>query len=145
MNTKLRKKDKNDFKKDFFKLNNTVFENNLENVRNHRDIKLVKKYKKRKKKEIRSCQSLTTIQQNAFWKNWWQLKWKNKNRNKYAIYLGLSILEISKIAMYDYWYEYRNPIYKNMAKLCYMHKDSFIIHVKTADIYADLAGEKTSS
>lgn len=66
MNTKLRKKDKNDFKKDFFKLNNTVFENNLENVRNHRDIKLVKKYKKRKKKEIRSCQSLTTIQQNAF-------------------------------------------------------------------------------
>lgn len=47
--------------------------------------------------------------------------------------------------MYDYWYEHRNPIYKNMAKLCYMDKDSFIIHVKTADIYADLAGEKTSS
>ena len=51
MNTKLRKKDKNDFEKDFFKLNNSVFENNLENVRNHRDIKLIKKYKKRKKKK----------------------------------------------------------------------------------------------
>ena len=108
-------------------------------------LSLSRNTKKEKKKEISSCQSLTTIQQNAFWKNWWQLKWKNKNRNKYAIYLGLSILEISKIAMYDYWYEYRNPIYKNMAKLCYMHKGSFTIHVKTADIYADLAGEKTSS
>ena len=51
MNTKLIKKDKNDFEKDFFTLNNTVFENNLENVRNHRDINLIKKYKKRRRKK----------------------------------------------------------------------------------------------
>ena len=55
------------------------------------------------------------------------------------VYLWLSILEISKIAMYEFWCDYVKPKYQDNAKLCYMDTDSFIIYIKTEDICADIA------
>ena len=55
------------------------------------------------------------------------------------VYLGLSILEISKTAMYEFWYKYVKPKYNEKAKSCYMNIDSFIVLVKTEDIYEDIA------
>ena len=55
------------------------------------------------------------------------------------VYLGLSILEISKTLMYEFWYDYFKPKYQDNVKLCYMDKDSFIIYIKTEDIYKDIA------
>ena len=51
------------------------------------------------------------------------------------VYLSLSILEISETLMYQFWYDYIKPKYKNNAKLCYMDTDSFIIHINTEDLY----------
>ena len=51
---------------------------------------------------------------------------------------GLSILDLSKIAMYKFQYDYINPKYGENAKLCYVGTDSFIAHVKTDDIYKDI-------
>ena len=47
------------------------------------------------------------------------------------IYLGSSILEISKILMYEFWYDYMKPKYNDNVKLCYMDTDSFIVNIKT--------------
>ena len=55
------------------------------------------------------------------------------------VYLGLSILDLSKTVMYGFWYDYIKPKYSGKAKLCYMNTGSFIAHVKTDDIYRDIA------
>ena len=46
------------------------------------------------------------------------------------VYLGLSVLELSKILMYEFWYDYVKPKYDEKAKLCYMDTDSFIVYIK---------------
>ena len=55
------------------------------------------------------------------------------------VYLDLSILDISKTVMDELWYEYVKPKNVENAKLCYMDTGSFIVHVKTDDIYKDIA------
>ena len=57
------------------------------------------------------------------------------------IYLGLSILEISKILMYEFWYDYMKPKYNDHVRLCYMDTDSFIMNIKTNDFYNDIAND----
>ena len=57
------------------------------------------------------------------------------------IYLGLSILEISKTLMYEFWYDYLKPKYNNDVKLCYMDTDSYIINIKANDFYKDTSND----
>ena len=56
-----------------------------------------------------------------------------------AIYLGLSILDLSKTVIYRFWYSYVKQKYSENAKLCYMDTDSVIVHVKADDIYKEIA------
>ena len=58
---------------------------------------------------------------------------------KKPVYLGLSISGLSKFVMYELWYDYVKPKYVENAKFCYMDTNSFIVHVKTEDIYKDIA------
>ena len=66
---------------------------------------------------------------------------KTKVKMNKPIYLGLSILDISKILMYEFWYDYMKPKYGNRVKLCYMDTDSFIMNIKTNDFYKDIAND----
>ena len=55
--------------------------------------------------------------------------------------LGLSVLEISQVLMYEFWYNYIKPKYQNNAKLCYMDTDSIINRIKTEDVYEEIADD----
>ena len=137
VNTELRKKATNDFEKDFFKLmNNAVFGKTMENVRNHRDIKLVKTDKKRNKLVSEpNFHTMKLIDNNLAIIEMSKVKVK---MNK-PIYLGLSVLDISKITMYKFWYDYVKIKYQDKARLCYMDTDSFVVNIKTKDFYKDIA------
>ena len=135
----MRKKVKNDFEKDLFKLmNNAVFGKTMENVRKHRDIKLVTTDKRKNR---------LVSEPNYHATKWFskkllaiEMKKTTVKMNK-PIYLGLSILETSKTLMYEFWYDHIKPKYGNNVKLCYMDTDSFIMHIKTEDFYKDIADD----
>ena len=63
---------------------------------------------------------------------------KTKVKMNRSIYLGFSILEISK-TMYEFWYDYMKSKYVEKAKFCYTDTDSFIVYIKTEDFYKDTA------
>ena len=116
MNTDLRKDAKNDFEKYFFKLmNNAVFGKTTENVRNHRDIKLVRSDKRgsilASEPNYHSSKGISkdlTIM---------EMRKVEVKMNK-LIYLSQAILDISKTLMYEFWYDYIKPKYKEKARLC---------------------------
>ena len=139
MNTELRKAAKDHFEKDLFKLmNNSVFGETMENIRKHRDIKLVTTDKKRSK--LVSEPNYRTINLISEDLSVIEMK-KTKVKMNKPIYLGLSILEISKTLMYEFWYDYMKPKYGNNVNLCYMGMDSFIMNIKTNDFYKDIASD----
>ena len=55
-----------------------------------------------------------------------------------SIYLVMSILDISKMLMYEFWYYYIKPKYRDKAKLCYMDTDSFVLNIKTEVFFEDI-------
>ena len=139
MNTELRKLVKNDFEKDLFKLmNNSVFGKTMENIRKHRDIKLVTTDKKRSK--LISEPNYHTINLISEDLSIIEMK-KTKVKMNKPIYLGLSMLEISKILMYELWNDYMKPKYNDNVRLCYMDTYSFIMNIKTNDFYKDIAND----
>ena len=133
MNTKLRTEVKN-FQKNFFRLmNNAVFGKTMENVRKHRDIKLVST-NKRRNYYVSEPNYHTT---KCFPETLLAIEMK-KIKIKM---IGLSILEIIKTLIYEFWYDYIIRKYQNNAKLCYTDTDSFIIYIKTKDFHEDISDD----
>ena len=97
------------------------------NVRNHRDIKIVATDEKRNK--LVSEPNYHTTKH--FSENLLAIEMKKtKVKMNKPVYLGMSILDISRTLMYEFWYDYIKPKYGDRAKLCYMDTDSFTIHVE---------------
>ena len=56
-----------------------------------------------------------------------------------SVYLGLSIIDLSKTVMYEFWQNYVKPKFGENAKFCYMDTNSFIVPLKMEDICKDIA------
>ena len=108
----------------------------MENVRNHRNIKVVAT--ERRRNYLASEPNYHT--RKFFTKNVVAIEMKKSPiiMNK-PVYLGLSILGLSKTVMYEFWCDCVKQKYGQNAKLCYVDTDSFIVHVKTDDIWKDIA------
>ena len=57
------------------------------------------------------------------------------------VYLGQVILDLSKIVMYEFHYDYMKPKYPEGLTLCYMDTDSLIYDIETEDFYRDIADD----
>ena len=110
----------------------------MKNIRKHRDIKLVTTDRKRSK--LVSEPNYHTINLISEDLSIIEMKKAKVKMNK-PIYLGLSILEISKILMYEFWYDYMKPKYNDNVRLYYMDTDSFKIQIKANDFYEDIASD----
>ena len=110
----------------------------MENVRKHRDIKLVKTDKRRNQLSSKPNYHRTKY----FSENLMAVEMKKtKVKMNKLTYLGMSILDISKTLMYEFWYDYIKPEYQDRAKLCYMDTDIFIVHIKTDNFYKEIAND----
>ena len=139
MNTNLRTQAKNNFEKDFFKLmNNAVFGKTMENIRNRVNIKLVNTGEQFKKLTAKpNYDGRKILSENLVSVH---MKKTSLTMNK-PVYLGMSILELSKTLMFDFHYKYIKPKYGNKAKLLFTDTDSFLYEIQTEDFYKDISGD----
>ena len=119
-------------------MNNSVFGKTIENVRNDRDIKLVTSDKR-----WELLVSEPNYHPQKFISDHLMAIEMKQTRIKMTkpLYLGMSILDISKILMYEFSYDYINPKYGDRAKLCYTDTDSFIVYIKTEDFFEDISND----
>ena len=142
-NTKLRTEAKNDFEKDFYMLmNNTVFRKTMENIRKHRDIKLVNN----EEAYLRAVMCPNFKSGTLFGPNLMGYEMgKIKVVMNKPVYLGQAILDLIKIVMYEFHYDYmKRKCADDKLTLFYMDTDSLIYDIETDDIYKDIAGDVES-
>ena len=131
-NTNLRAQAKNEFEKNFFKLmNNAVYGKTMENVRNRIDLKLVKTYEQAKKYIKRP--NFTYLKR--FSENLCAIHLeKTKVYLNKPIYVGFSVLELSKLHMYKFYYDKLKPKFESGISILYCDTDAFVLHIKTGNL-----------
>eukprot|EP00760_Papus_ankaliazontas_P009483 PhM_4_TR14086/c5_g1_i4/m.107049 len=135
MNTALRTKAGNDFEKDYFKLmNNIIYGKTNENILNRTDLRIVteedkaiKAFTKDNFKTADYCDGMYYI-----------LGEKEECKYDRPIYVGCAILDLSKIYMAEFYYNYMQPKYNDKMELIYTDTDSFVFNIETDDLFKDM-------
>ena len=137
-NTEKRKKAANDFEKDFFKLMiNSIYGKTMENLRKRINVRIVSNKKDFSKHTSRP----TYIAQKLFGEDYAAIhEIKPVLMLNKPIYVGFTVLELSKWLMYDFHY---NFIKKNFsAELLFTDTDSLTYEIKSENIYEDFYRQK---
>ena len=119
-------------------MNNSVFGKTMENIIKHRNIKLVMT----EEKYLRTVMKPNFKSGVLFGENLMGCEMgKIKVVMNKLVYFGQATLDLSKIIMYEFHYDYIVPKYGDRLKLCYMDTDSLVYHIKTKDFYTDIADD----
>ena len=142
-NTQLRAVAANDFEKDFFKLlNNSVFGKTMEDVRRRIDIKLITEPAIFKKHAAKVTCKRSDVFVNDEEKQEYFVGLEAKRTSvklDKPIYTGFTVLELSKLHMYDFHYDHMMKKYgPERAKLLFTDTDSLTYHISTEDLYQDM-------
>ena len=138
MNTEFRKLAKSDFETDFYKLmNNSVLGKTMENLRNRTDVKLVRDWETDKICKLVSSPSFDRF---TIFGN--DIAGIHMHKTKLVlnkpVYTGMTILENSKILMYDIFYNHLKAKYGPKCELIYTDTDSLLLSIQTGDVYRDM-------
>lgn len=138
-NTELRKKSRTDFEKDFYKLmNNAVYGKTMENLRKRINVRLFRS--KDEEDSLRKVIGSPLFNRSEIFDHDLCAVHSNKkilllNR---PIYVGMSILDLSKMLMYDFFYNHLKRRYGDKCELQYTDTDSLIVKIETEDVYKDM-------
>ena len=138
MNTELRKQATNAFEKDLYKLmNNSVFGKTMENLRKRVDVKLVRSHEEDKLRRLISSPSFARA--NIFDDDLAAIEvHKSRLVLNRPVYVGMSILDLSKTLMYDFYYGQLKNQYGDRCQLLYTDTDSLLLEIQTKDVYRDM-------
>ena len=142
MNTEFRKKAKSDFEKNFYKLmNKSVFGKTMENLRNRVNIKIVHSSETDK---IRKLIASPLYSRHILFSN--DLAGVDMRKTKLVlnkpVYTGMTILDNSKILMYDFFYNELKKQYGSRCELLYTDTDSLLLEIEMDDVYKDIETNK---
>ena len=142
MNTEFRKKSKSDFEKNFYKLmNNSVFGKTMENVRKHVEIELARSDETEK---IRKMIASPLYSRHVIFTN--DLVRIDMHKSQLLVdkpvYTGMTILDNSKILMYDFFFNELKKKYGPECELLYTDTDSLLVEIETDDVYKDIEKNK---
>ena len=115
-------------------MNNVAFVKTMKNLRKDRDSKLVTTERRRNSLVSEPNFNTTNFSQKLLAI---EMEKTEILMNK-LVYLGLSILKLHKILIYEFWYDYVKPKYCEKAKLFSLDADSFIVYIQKQMIFIEI-------
>ena len=136
--TEFRKQAKSDFETNFYKqMNNSVFGKTMENLRNRVEVKIVRAWEANKIRKLVSDPSFHNFELFSHDMSGIHMNKKRLVLNK-PVYTGMTILDTSKLLMYDFYYNHLKAIYGSKCELIYTDTDSLLLDIQTEDVYEDM-------